>query len=129
MPIYIFQNPKTEEIKEVFLSMSEDKIYKDKSGLEWKRLYTSPQLNTVGGIDAWNNADFVNKTANMKGTYGDMLDKSEELSQKRASENGGVDPVRQEYFKNYSKERGGSKHHLDRPKVYESKNVKIEHDK
>ena len=82
----------------------------------------SPQLNTISSIDPWNNNDFVNKTADMKGTVGDMLDKSAELSAKRAEESGGVDPVKKEFYKNYSKERKGAKHPSEKGKSYESKN-------
>ena len=61
------------------------------------------QLNTEASIDPWNNADFVNKTAGKQGTYGDLMDRSAELSAQRASQNGGVDPVKEKYYKNYSK--------------------------
>lgn len=128
MPMYLFQHPSTEEVKEIFFGMNDDKKYTDDKGVEWKRIYSLPQLNTEGSIDPWSNNDFVNKTANMKGTVGDMLDKSSELSSMRAEKNGGIDPLKKQYFKNYSKERKGAKHHLDKPKTYESKNVKIEFD-
>ena len=39
MPIYIYQNPITEEVIEVVQSMSEDHIYFDESGLKWKRVF------------------------------------------------------------------------------------------
>lgn len=128
MPIYLFQNPKTEEVAELFFSMNDEKKFVDESGLEWKRLYSSPQLNTEATIDPWNNADFVNKTSSTKGTMGDLLDRSAELSEKRASENGGVDPLKKKYFENYSKERNGAKHQDEIKQTYNSKNVKIDFD-
>ena len=64
----------------------------------------------------------------MKGTVGDLLDKSSELSNQRAQENGGVDPLKKKYYENYSKERKGAKHPNEIKKTYESKNVKIEFD-
>jgi predicted nucleic acid-binding Zn ribbon protein len=69
MPIYIYQHPVTEELVEVVQSMSEDHIYFDENGLEWKRVFVSSQLNTQGTIDHWSSNDFVNKTANTKGSY------------------------------------------------------------
>ena len=108
--------------------MNDDKKYIDESGVEWKRIYSLPQLSTESSFDPWNNNDFVNKSANMKGSVGDLLDKSAELSAKRAESNGGIDPLKQNYFKKYSEERKGAKHHLDKKKAYESKNVKIEFD-
>ncbi len=128
MPIYIFSNPETKELKEVFFHMDDEKKYIDEQGLEWDRELSSPQLNTQGSIDPWNNNDFVNKTADMKGTVGDLLDKSSELSNQRAKENGGVDPLRKKYYENYSKDRNGAKHLDQVKKTYENKNVKIEFD-
>lgn len=128
MPLYIFEHPKTKEVVELFFGMNDTKEYIDGSGVKWNRLYSSPQLSTESSFDPWNNNDFVNKTANMKGSVGDLLNKSAELSEKRAESNGGVDPLKQDYFKKYSKERKGAKHHLDRKKSYESKNIKIEFD-
>lgn len=128
MPMYIFENPKTKEEMEIFFHMNDEKKYVDDDGLEWKRVFISSQLNTEGSIDPWDNNSFVNSTANMKGTVGDMLDKSAELSSMRAEKNGGVDPLKKKYFKNYSKERNGTKHHMDKSNTYESKNVKIDFD-
>lgn len=128
MPIYIYQNPITEELVEVVQSMSEDHIYFDENGLEWKRVFISSQLNTNGTIDPWSSNDFVNKTANTKGSYGDLMDRSSELSEKRAKENGGVDPVKNKYFQNYAKSRGGTPHPKDpRRTAKESKNFKIDY--
>ena len=60
----------------------------------------------------------------MKGSVGDMLDYSKELSEKRAESNGGVDPVKQKYFKNYEK-KNGVKHVADKKTTVENKNVRI----
>lgn len=127
--MYIFQNPETEEEIEVFFHMDDEKKYIDDQGVEWKRVFISSQLRTESSIDPWDNASFVNSTSNMKGSVGDLLDKSSELSSIRAEQNGGVDPLKKKYFNNYSKERNGVKHHLDKTKSsYESKNVKIDFD-
>ena len=106
----------------------EPKEYTDRQGIEWNRIFTAPSLNVDASIDPWDNASFVDKTAKQKGSVGDLLDQSAELSAKRASENNGVDPLKKKFFENYSKERSGAKHPKDRGSVYESKNVKIEFD-
>lgn len=124
--MYIFQNPVTDETVEVFFNMNDDKKYKDDDGVEWKRTWSAPQLATEASIDPWNNADFVNKTANTKGSLGDMMDRSAELSEKRASENGGVDPVKEKYYKNYSDSRGGAVHSHKEKKTFENKHIKID---
>lgn len=126
MPLYLFQHPTTEEIAELFFGMNDEKKYVDPDGCEWKRVYSLPQLSTESSFDPWDHNDFVNKTAKMKGSVGDLMDKSAELSERRADTNGGIDPMKQNYFKNYSKTRNGAKHHLDKPKSYENKDVKID---
>lgn len=124
MPLYLFKHPDREEYEEVFFHMDEDKVF-EKEGLLWQRVYHSPNLNTEAPINPWDNNDFVNKTKNKKGTIGDMMDASAELSAKRADQNGGVDPVKQKYFKDYAKKRNGTKHHLDK-KTIDTKNFKID---
>lgn len=129
MPIYIYKHPEKEKYIEVIQSMKDDHVYFDEDGLEWKREWTNPQLNCESNIDPFNNSDFIEKTGKMKGTVGDMQEYSKELSAKRASMNGGVDPVKQNYYKNYSKERGGAKHpNQQKERTFENKNFKITYD-
>ena len=129
MPIYVYKNPKTEECIEIIQSMNEDHTYVDSNGLKWDRIFLPSQLNTEASIDPWSNVDFVEKTRNTKDTYGGMLDRSAELSAKRADQNGGIDPVKQKYFKDYAAKRNGKKHPQDRfKKVAENKHVKVELD-
>ena len=113
MPIYLYKHPETEEVIEIIQGMNDEHIYVDEKGVEWKRVFLGSQLNTESSIDHWNSNDFVEKTKNTKGSYGDMLDKSAELSEKRAKDHGGIDPIKQKYFDKYSKDRGGSKHLQD----------------
>jgi predicted nucleic acid-binding Zn ribbon protein len=128
MPIYLYQNQETGEIKEVFQSMKDVHEYFGEHGDEdgWKRVFTVPQASVDSHIDPFSASDFAKKTGGKKGTYGDLLDASAELSSKRAEANGGVDPVKQQYLENYSKERGGKKHHSELPKKIETKNATIE---
>jgi len=62
----------------------------------------------------------------MKGTYGDLLDYSSELSEKRAEQAGGVDPLKRKYFDEYKKKTGGKRHLKDVPKKVDTKNATIE---
>ncbi len=128
MPLYLFQNPKTQEYQEVFFGMNDDKTFIDESGLKWQRVYVSPELNTAGTTDPWSHNDFMEKTSSKKGTVGDMMAHSEELSQIRKDQRG-IDPLKQKYYKNYSKQRGGAKHPKEiKEKGYESNKVKITYD-
>lgn len=130
MPIYIYQHPQTEETIEILQSMKEKHEYIDEEGTKWKRIFLSAQISSNKICDPWNSADFINQTKNMKGTMGDLMDKSKEMSEARASQNGGVDPILDKKFKDYSKKRGGIKDPEDpsRKKVFENKHVKIKLD-
>jgi hypothetical protein len=129
MPIYIYKHPEKEEYIELVQSMKDEHIYTDNNGLKWDRVWLNPQLNTDSNIDPFDNNHFVNKTGDMKCTYGDMLDYSKELSEKRKSMNNGVDPVQQKYFKEYSNKRKGAKHVSEKKqKSFENKNFKITYD-
>lgn len=129
MPTYIFKHPDKEIYTEIIQSMNEDHIFFDEDGLKWKRVWTNPQLNCEPNIDPFSNSDFIDKTGKMKGSYGDVQNYSRELSEKRASMNGGVDPVKENYHKKYSKERNGAKH-LDQMKKHtiDNKNFKVTFD-
>ena len=110
MPIYIYKHPDEEEYIEVLQTMAQDHEYFDSDGLEWKRVFTVPNASIDSQIDPYSKKDFVDKTANKKGTFGDMMDHSKEMSQMRAESNGGVDPVKEKYYKDYSSKRKGAKH-------------------
>jgi hypothetical protein len=111
------------------MPMSDYKHYKGENGKEdfWERIYDLPQVN-IGNAkaDPFNKQSFIDKTGNMKGSYGDMLDYSTELSEKRAAKVGGEDPLKRKYFDEYKKKTGGKKHIKDAPKKIVTKNATIE---
>jgi len=129
---YSFVHTVTGETKEVEMPMSDYKPYKGEDGKDegWQRVYDTPQVN-IGNyvakkVDPWDNKQFVNRTGNMKGTYGDLQDFSAQMSEQRAKESvTGEDPVKRKHFDKYEK-NVGKKHVADKPKVIETKNVKIE---
>ena len=130
--IYLFYNTKTEEYREIEMSMKDYAPYRGENNdeEEWERVYDVPQISmgnsTLKTANPYSQNEFVERTGKMKGTLGDMLDYSKDLSEKRAEDNGGIDPVKQKHFKEYEKKTG--KKHLADKKVYESKNVKINYD-
>lgn len=126
MPLYTYENPKTGETIDVLQGMNEKHTYIDENGLEWKRVFQIPNAAVDSQIDANNPLAFVDATKNKKGTYGDLLNKSAELSEKRAKEHGGKDPVKEKFLSDYSKKTGGKKH-LSQMKNYESSKVKVEY--
>lgn len=127
MPYYTFKNQETEEIRDVLLNMNDVKEYFGEDGNEntWKRVFTVPHASIDSKMDPFNTSDFVRKTGGKKGTYGDLLDKSAELSHQRAEMAGGVDPVKEKYYKDYSEKRRGAKH-PSQMKSFESKNISVD---
>ena len=109
--------------------MNDDHVFVDEDGTKWNRVWYPLELNTSGEVDPWSRDDFVNKTGNDKGTIGDLLDRSTEMSQKRADQCGGVDPVKEKYYKDYAKKRGGTPHpHKTKRKSVDNKNFRIDFD-
>lgn len=113
MPIYVYQNPNTEEYIEVFQGMNDEHKYVDESGLEWKRVFIAPNAAIDLDANPFDKQSFVDKTSNA-GTMGDLWDRSKEMSDKRAAQCGGVDPYKKQYFKDYSSKRKGAKHYKDK---------------
>lgn len=126
-PIYIYKHPENEKHIEVFQTMMEDHVYVDSDGLEWKRVFTIPNASIDSQIDPYSSKEFVQKTENKKGTIGDMMDYSKEMSEVRSEKNGGIDPVKEKYFKDYSAKRNGEKHFDEiKSKGHKSDNVQVD---
>ena len=111
------------------MPMKDYQPYKGENGKEdfWERIYDLPQVNIGNAktVDPFDNNRFVTKTRDMKGTYGDLLDYSNELSERRAASNGGEDPDKRKHFDNYEK-RTGKKHLKDKSPTINSKNVDVD---
>ena len=95
MPEYLYQNPETGEVLSIIQGMNDEHKFVDDQGLEWKRIFLNPTMSVdTQEVDPFSEKQFVEKTANMKGTYGDMIDYSKELSQRREEKLGKEDPLR-----------------------------------
>lgn len=128
MPIYVYKNPETNEYREVFQGMNDKHIYSE-DGVEWKRVFLSPNASIDSSIDPFNKQQYMDATHKKKGTMGDMMDLSAELSAKRSEKVGGLDPVKEKFYYNYAKERKGAQHpERIKERGYESKRVKIDYD-
>lgn len=125
MPLYTFLNDETGEYKDVFFGMNDKKEFIGEDGKQWRRIYYVPQASIDTKINPFSERDFVNKTGNKKGTVGEVMDLSAELSQKRAESTGKEDPVKRKLFNDYEK-KTKKKHLLDKPKVIETSKFKIE---
>lgn len=113
MPIYLYKNDQTGEVREIFQSMTEKHEYygePNEDKVEWKRVFVVPNASVQSKLDPNSKESFVKYTENKKGTVGDVLNVSAEASAARAEKNGGVDPVKQEMYKKYSAENNGAIH-------------------
>ena len=128
--IYLFKHPKREKYIEVDMSINAKHEYTDKKGLKWDRVWTCPQLSIDTKLDPFSENQFLDVTKSKKGSFGDLLERSQELSEKRKDVAGGSDPLKEKFFDKYSKERKGHIHENDiKRSGKKSKNgVTISHD-
>jgi hypothetical protein len=114
MPEYLYQHPKNKKVISLIQSIHDKHEYIDENGTKWDRVFTAPQLNTEPKLKANSSSkEFAEYTGKRKGTVGDLWDASKELSEKREKIYG-KDPIKEKYFKSWSKKRKGKKHPLDR---------------
>lgn len=109
MPLYLFQHPKTKEIKEIVQGMNDEHTYAEK-GVQWERVFTVPQATIDAEIDPFSQRQFVDKVGVTKGKMGDVWERSAELSAKRAAKRDGIDPVKEKHYSDYEKKTKGKKH-------------------
>jgi hypothetical protein len=99
MPLYEFESSSGEYTTIAFAMkgappIGSTVIYE---GKEWKRIPSLPQTNQNTKIDPYSEKDFIKYTGSRKGTYGEMMDLSKELSEKRAGRSG-EDFVKEKYM-------------------------------
>ena len=99
MPLYTFEHPTTGAQEDFVFGINDDKIVVDEEGVKWKRVFSAPNISIDADVDPFSRKQFLEKTAK-KGTYGELMDRSRELSQKRKDKLG-YDPVEQKYFKKF----------------------------
>ena len=104
MPLYLYRNPDTGEVREIIQSMSDKHVYGE-HGVKWDRVFTVPQATFDTVINPFDSKNFVKKTDG-KGTIGDLLDRSEEWSSMRKDKEG-RDEIKEKSDFNYSKKRNG----------------------
>ena len=108
MPEYIYENPDTGELVNVCQSVHEEHSY-EIEGVSYNRIYTVPHAAIDTRIDPNSPSEFREKA---KGTIGDIWDQSAIASEKRTKQQG-EDPVKKQFFKDYSAKRKGGKHPKD----------------
>lgn len=128
MPIYTYKHPKKNKFVELVQGMNDKHEFIDEDGMEWERVFFSPNASVDTKMDPHSETEFSNKTRNKKYSVGDIMDHSKELSLKRGNGKVENDPVAKKYFENYSKKRAGKKHKNDPsiPKKIETKDFIID---
>lgn len=104
MPLYTYTNGK--ETIDVYQSMNEPHVYFGKDGKEWQRVWHKPGASVDTQYNPLSAKDFSEKVGRTKGTYGDLIDRSRELSEKREKLMG-KDPIKERYKKEWSAKRKG----------------------
>ena len=101
MPLYTFEHPETEETRDVFFKMNDEKRFIDQEGVEWKRVFYPPTFAFDTMIDPHDEKAFARKTEK-GGTVGDLFDMSKDMSERR----GGVknDEIKVKYDNQKKKE-------------------------
>lgn len=130
--LIIFQHPETSEEKIVAIRDGHEIVYIDPKGAEWTPVreetipdkrsdkFSLPYVAIKGSKDPFDERGFVEETGRKRGTVGDMMDHAKELSEKRAQQNGGVDPIQNKFFADYKK-KVGKKHLSDPSRIDKSK--------
>ena len=85
MPIYVYKNPGTGEVKEIAQSMNDPHEYTDENGVKYERQFGALNLCKDQSIDAFSEKDFARKTRDKNYNLGEMWKASNELSEKRKS--------------------------------------------
>jgi hypothetical protein len=88
--IYIYEHPFEGRQVEVSQGMNEVHEYFE-DGVKWNRVFTVPNATVDAKIDPFSSKAFLEKT-NKKGSMGDLIDRSKEMSEKR-KEKAGYDPI------------------------------------
>jgi predicted nucleic acid-binding Zn ribbon protein len=113
MPIYLYEHIESGEIVEVLQGMNDLHEYHGEDGSEkgaYRRVYTSPAMSMDTSVDPFDKESFKKSTLNKNDTFGDLFARSKEASNRRAEKCGGVDPVKEKFYKDYAKKRNGKEH-------------------
>jgi hypothetical protein len=116
MPVLEFHNEESGKTISVLVKQSEpiESFHRQTvDGVVYKRVYAAPLAgkDMRPSADATQN-DFDRMVSGKRGlTVGDAWDTAKDLSDKRAAKNGGIDPKKEEFYRDYQKKTGGK--HMD----------------
>ena len=105
MPLYSYIDERDGTVIELVQKMTDVHEAFAKDGYKLKRIFHIPNYAIDSSINAFSAKDFNRATLNKKGSLGDLMDLSKEMSEKRAQQAGGLDPVKEKFYDNYQKVR------------------------
>ena len=112
MGLYLFQHPKTGEVKEIIQKMNDTHVYIE-NGENWVRLFLSSNFAVDSQIkNPFSEKEFVQKTGKKVMSQQDYWDVSKEQSTKRTQKSG-ADPVLSSYYSKWSQRRKNKVKHPD----------------
>ena len=109
MPVHDYVHEATGETVSVYVpanAPTEDHQRQERDGKLYKRVYTAPRAATNILPGTASRDDFMRTTDSKNYKVGDLWQISQEMSQHRADKNGGHDPVREKFYKDYERENG-----------------------
>lgn len=114
MPTYVYRTIPTDGSRprkfEVTQSMKDAPLTHDDKGVPVKRVISGGFGFAMNGKTDPNSATQFRERTSKGGTVGDLWDRSKELSEMRAQANGGEDPVKQKYYRDFRRSRKGTPH-------------------
>ena len=112
MAFYTFEHPETGEHIEVQQRMKAEHIYVDDKDVEGKRVFINPNVSFDTQPDIFSPTEMARSVDNKQESYGELLDRSKEASQKRKDKMG-YDPIQTQWYDDYAKKRKGKRHPSD----------------
>jgi len=129
MPVHEFYNESNGKSIEIYVPInapSENHQTQVVEGQIYKRIYSAPLASVDTVSKDGTKEDFRRLTTNKKGlTIGQMWEMSAEMSQHRADKNGGVDNVKESFYKNYEREVGKAHPEVERKRKLEAANAHL----
>jgi phage terminase small subunit len=107
MPAYDFQCEETGEIISVYVPLkapNRQRQIQKRKGKVYKRIYSAPTAAVDSRVKDASKEDFRRMTTGKKLSVGDMWDISKDMHQHRADKNGGVDEVKEQYYRDYERQ-------------------------
>lgn len=109
MPVYDFESPDGKVISVLVPLNAADaeRASQTVDGVVYKRVYSAPLAAKDTLRKGGSNEDFKRVTEGKNLKVGEMWEISKEMSKDRADRNGGHDPVKEQYYRDYAKKTGG----------------------